>query len=80
MVEVFLSFVHGEETAGGIPVNNGYGPDVAGLFHAAYEVADEVTLVIGKVFRGLPVFFIGIDTCAVDRRQQYDLFLGQRAF
>ena len=68
--------MHGVESACGIPVNDGHGPDVAGFFHAIDEVADEVTFVVGKVFRGLPVLLVGIETCTMDGREQHNLLLG----
>ena len=76
---VVVFFVHGVEAAGGIPVNHGNGPDVASLFHAFHEVADEVSVFVGKVFCRLPVLLVGIETGAVNGREQHDLLFGIHA-
>ena len=77
-VEVLAVFLHhGEESRGGIQVDDGHGPDVGRPLHIVYIAVEELAAAVHVVLGTLPVLFVGIESGAMDGREQHNLLGGE---
>ena len=78
IVEIGSMLVHqGEESAQGIPVNNGDCPDIACLLHSLNIDIQILATLVGIRLVALPVLLVSMEVGTMDRREEHYLLRGE---